>query len=110
MVYKCLNSNFSADFGKTDLNLPPITIDDRPGIHKRSRYTPDIPPYAIYVASENSFNNLTTPSGSPDLFTYDYPNTFYVMKKFMALKGRVNRVYYCRKRGQIRCYKKTRFY
>ena len=38
-VYDCFNNPFTADFGSPYLNLPPITINDRPHPHKRARYT-----------------------------------------------------------------------
>ena len=52
-VYDCSNNHFLDDCGIPDLNLPPIAIGGRPRLHKRSRYTPDLLPDAIYVASEN---------------------------------------------------------
>ena len=52
-VYDCFNNYFTADCGSPDLNLHPITIDDRPRPHKRSRYTSDMIPDNISVASEN---------------------------------------------------------
>ena len=67
-IYECLNNTFTADFGIPDLNLPPITIDDRPHLHKISRYTPDLLPSDIYVASKNSVSTLTTSSYLPRLF------------------------------------------
>ena len=51
-VYDCFNNPFTDNFGSTYLNLPPITIDDRPRQHKRSCYTPDLIPCAIYVSYE----------------------------------------------------------
>ena len=91
------------------MHIPPITIDDRTPPHKRSQYTPDLLPAAISVASENSVITLTNHSDSLDLIPTDDPNTLHFMKKYVPLKGRVNRRYCCRKHGQIRCYKKTRF-
>ena len=52
-VYDCLNNLFKHDFGSPDLNLPPITIADRPSPHKISRYNPDLLPDSISFASEN---------------------------------------------------------
>ena len=80
--------------------LPPITIDDRPCPHKRARYTLDLLPAAISVASENSVSNLTTPSDSPDLLPSDDPNTLHVMNKDAPFQGRVHRGCCCRKHGQ----------
>ena len=37
--YDCFNNPFTADFGILALNLPPITIGDRPSSQKRARYT-----------------------------------------------------------------------
>ena len=51
-VYEFFCDPFTDVFGSPYLNLTPITIDDRPLPHKRSRYTPDLIPAAIYVASE----------------------------------------------------------
>ena len=92
------------------MNLPPITIDDRPPPHKRVRYAPDMLPGSIYVYSENSVSILTTPSDSTDLLPNDDPNNLHVMKKDVPLKGRGHIGYCCRKYGLKICYKKTRFY
>ena len=35
-VYDCFNNTFTNDFGSPALNLPPITIDDRPFPHQRA--------------------------------------------------------------------------
>ena len=59
--YDCLNNPLLDDCGIPDLNIPPISIDDIPRLHKRSRYTPVLIPSAISVASENSVSNLTNP-------------------------------------------------
>ena len=58
------------------MNLPPIIIDDRPCLHKRARYTPDMPPVAVYVTYENSVITLTTHSDLAETFLLysDYPN------------------------------------
>ena len=66
-VYDCFNNPFPDDFGRPYLNPPPITIDDRPRLHKRYRYTPDLLPDNIYVASEKYVSTLTTPSVLPQL-------------------------------------------
>ena len=63
MVYECFNDTFTDEFGRPDLHIPPMTIDDRPRPHKRSQYTPYVLPAAIFVASENNVNTLTPPSG-----------------------------------------------
>ena len=75
-VYECFNNPFPADCAIPALNLPPITIDDRPRLHKISRYTPDLLPSAISVASENCDSNFTTPSNYPLLLILrsDCPN------------------------------------
>ena len=77
-------------FGIPYFHLPPITIDYRPPLHKRARYTPDLLPAAISVASENYVSTLTTTSYSPDIFPSDDPNTLHVMKKDMTWKVIVN--------------------
>ena len=79
------------------MNLPPITIEDRPHLHKRVLYTPDLLPFAISVASENAFSNLTTPSYSPYLLPSDDPNTLYVIIEYEPYRGRVKRGYLSRK-------------
>ena len=83
-VYECLNNIFTDDFGSSYLNLHPINIDDIPLQHKISRYTPDLPLAAIYIASENSVSTLTTPSYSPRILIlfFDYPNLPHAMKKY----------------------------
>ena len=63
--YDCFNSLFPYDCVIPDLNLPPITINDRACLHKRERYTSYLLPATISVASENSVINLTTPSDFP---------------------------------------------
>ena len=62
-------------------NQPPITIDDRHHPYKISRYTPDLIPAAIYVASEYYVSNLTNPSDQAQTFLlpYDDPNPLRVM-------------------------------
>ena len=79
-VYDCFNNPFIDDFGSPYLNLPPITFDDRPRLHERALYTPDLIPADISVASENSFSTLTATSDSLDLLTSDDPNTLHVTK------------------------------
>ena len=66
-VYECFNNNFLYDFVIPNFNLPPINIDNSPHPDIRYRYTPDLIPYAISVASEKSVSTLTTPSNSPQL-------------------------------------------
>ena len=92
------------------LCISPITIDDKPQLHKISRYTSYLLPTAISVASENSVSTLNTPSDSIYLLPSDNPNTLHGMKKCLTFKGRVNIGCCCRKLGQIICYKNTRFY
>ena len=87
-VYDCFNNPFTYNFFSPDLNLPPITFDDRP--QKKSRYTPDLLPDTISVASENYFINLITPSDSPYLLPSDDPNTLHVMKMDIYVLGRVH--------------------
>ena len=48
-------------------------------MYKRARYTLDLIPDAISVASENSVRNLTTPSDYPDLFPSDDPRPLHEM-------------------------------
>ena len=77
--------------------------------HKRVQYTPDMLPAAISVSSENSVITLTTSYDSLDILPTDDPNTLHVMKKDAPYSCRVKIGYCCRKHGQKRCYKKTRF-
>ena len=109
-VYECCNNPFTSDFGSPALNLPPITIDDRPHPHKISRYTPDLLPSTISVASENSVKALTTPFDFTDILLYDDPNTLHVMKKDVTYQGMSNIRYCGRKHDQNRCYKNKRLY
>ena len=71
--YELLNNLFLDDFGSPTLNLPPITIYDRPCPHKRALYTPDLLPAAFYVASENYVSTFTTPYYSPRLLILTLP-------------------------------------
>ena len=100
MVYYCFNNNFPADCGGPDLNLPPITIYDRPHLDKRARYIPDMLPDAISVDPENSVSTLNTPYYSPQLLvmTSDNPNYLHAMKKYEPYLGRVKRGYCSSKR------------
>ena len=52
-VFECFDDPFTDDFLRRALNLPPIIIDDILHPQKRDRYTPDLIPAAISVASEN---------------------------------------------------------
>ena len=92
-VYYFLNNTFIDDFGIPALNPPPINFDDITHPHKISRYTPDLFPAAIYVAPENYFSTLTTPSDSPDILPSDDTNTLYVMKMVVPILGMVCRRY-----------------
>ena len=71
------------------MNLLSVAFDDRPRLHKITRYTPDLLPAAISVASEKYFSTLTTPSDYPDLLPSDDPNILHVMKKDVPLLGGV---------------------
>ena len=63
------------------MNIPPITIDDRPPRHKRAQYAPYLLPDAISVASEKSVSTLTTPYGSPDIMPTGDPIHLHALKK-----------------------------
>ena len=104
-VYDCFNNTFTDDFGIPALNLPPITIYDRPHPHKRDRYTPDVLAYEISVASENSVSTLTTTSDSPDLLPCDYPNLIYAINKYEIYIFSVKIGYCWRKNDEKICYK-----
>ena len=106
-VYDWFNNTFTADFGSPYLHLPTITIDDRPPPHKRSQYIQNLLPASISNAFENYVSTLITPSDLPDIIPTDVPTNLRVMNKYVPLKVRVNRGYFCRKHVQIRCYKKT---
>ena len=95
MNYDCLYNKFLADCGSPNFNLPPITIDDTPHLHKRARYTPDMLPYTISVASVNSVSTLTTSYDSPKtlLLTSDDPNTLHAMNKYDTYNYRVHKGY-----------------
>ena len=51
-VYEYFYIPSADEFGCPYSNLPPITFDDIPRLHKRSRYTPDLHPVAMYFASK----------------------------------------------------------
>ena len=111
-LYHCLDNTFTSGFCIPDLNLPLITIVDRPRPHKRSLYIPDIIPATIYVSSEKSVITLTTPSTSSKiiLLSSNYPKHHHTTKKDDPYRGRVKSGYYSRKHDEIRCYTKTRLY
>ena len=109
-VYECFNNRFTDDFGSLYMHLTSITIDDRPPPHKRARYTPDLLPAAISIASENSVSTLTTPFYSLDILPTDGPSTLHAMNKDMPLGVGVRKGYCCRKHVRKIYYKKTRFY
>ena len=96
-VYDWFNNTFTDEFVSPYLNIPPITFDDRHPPHKRARYTPDPPPSAISVASENYFSTLTIPYNFPYLINSNDPNTIHVMRKYFPSLGRLKRGYLCRK-------------
>ena len=111
-VYDYLNIIFPYYCGIPYLNLPPISIDDRPHLHKRARYTPYLIPVAIYVASENYVSTFTNPYNFPQLILLpsdDY-NPTHERKKYEPYRDRLKRGYCCRKHDEKICYKKTRFY
>ena len=87
----------------------PSPLMIHPPTHKRDRYTPDMLPASISVASKNSVSTLTTPSDSMYILPTDDTDTLHVMKKDAPYSCRVKIGYCCRKHGQKRCYKKTRF-
>ena len=95
-VYNCFNNTFPVYCGSTDLNLPLITIDDRPLLHKRSRYTSDLIVDTISVVSKNSVSSLTNPFDSPQhlLLTYYDHNSHHAMNKYNSYHGRV-KIGYC---------------
>ena len=94
-VYELFNNLFKYYFGRSALNIPPITIYDRPILHKRSCCTPYLTPATIYVASENSVSTLTTPSDYPKLLvlTFDDHNPHHAMKNENHVHDRVKRGY-----------------
>ena len=108
-VYDCFNNTFTADFGTPYLNLPPMTIDDRPSPHERARFTPDLLPDTISVFSGKSVSTLITPSALQKtlLLSSDYTNHRHAMKKDEPDHGRMKRRYRCRKHDEIRCQKKN---
>ena len=98
--YDCFNNSFPADYGSPDLNLPPIIIDDISFPHKISRYTPDLLPAAISVASEKDVSTLTTPSVFSDLIPSYDTNTLHVTKKYFPFQSRFSKGYCYRGNGQ----------
>ena len=82
-VYYCFDNIFPDDCGSSYFYLTPIIIDDIPQPHNISWYNPDLIPYNISVASENSVSTFTTPNDSPLLLilTYYYPSPPHAMKK-----------------------------
>ena len=83
-IYDCFDNTFEDYFDSPALHLPPITIDDRHSLHKRSRYKPDLIPAAIFVASENVVSILIDPYYLPQLIllpSYD-PNPPHAIKKY----------------------------
>ena len=82
-VYEFFNNIFPDNFGSPELNLTPITIDDRTRLQKISRYTLDLLSVVISVASENSVSNLNTLSDSIRLFLlpFNYNNPLHTIMK-----------------------------
>ena len=84
-VYYCLNNSFTSNFGRPDLNLPPITIDDRPSPHKWYRCTPDMLPATIYVAPEISVSTFITPSDSAQVVPLiSDDNTYHTTREILG--------------------------
>ena len=90
-VYECLNNPFKSECVSPVLNMPPIIIDNIPHLDKRARYTPDLLPAAISVASEKSIITFTNPSDSPQhlVLTSDDTNHIRYIKKDEPYSGRV---------------------
>ena len=109
-VYEFLNNPFTYYFGSPDLNLPPITIDDRPCPHKRALSTPDLLPDTISVASKNYVGNLTTPYDSSDFLPSGDLNTLRVIREYGPYLQRVKIGYQCSKHDGKICYKNIRLY
>ena len=107
--FDCFDYPFRADFGSPSLNLHPINIDDRTHLHRRPRYTPDLPPVTISASSEKSISTFTSSSYSPTLIilTYDDPNLHHAMKKYEPYGVRVKIVYCPRKHYEKKCHKKN---
>ena len=101
-LYHCLDNTFTSGFCIPDLNLPLITIVDRPRPHKIALYIPDIIPATIYVSSENYISTLPTPSYSPRILLLTSDNTHhrYAMNKDDPYHGRVKIGYCFRKRDE----------
>ena len=112
MVYYCFNNTFLADFGIPYLNIPQITIDDKPRPDKRACYTPDPPPVAISVTYEKIVSALTTLYDLEQLFllTSDNPKPPHAIMKYESYHDRVRGGYCCRKQDEKICYKKARLY
>ena len=83
-VYELFNILFPDDSSIPDLNLPSINIDERTCPNKRARYSPDLLPDDIYVASEKSVITLSTSSSSPKILIIpsDDPNPLHDIKKY----------------------------
>ena len=98
-VYEYFNNTFTSNFGSPDLSLPTITIDDRPLHHKIARYTPDLLPVAISVASKNYVSTLTNPSDLSQIFllTSGDTNPPHEIIKDEPFHVRVKIGYCCRK-------------
>ena len=103
-VYDCSNNNFTEECFSPYLNLTPITIDDRPQLGKRYRYTTDMLLSIIYIASGKYVSTLTTPYDSSQLIilTSDDTNHFHAMKKYEPYCGRVKIGYFSMKRDKKR--------
>ena len=92
-VYDCFNNHFPADCSIPALNISPITIDDRIHPDKRDRYTPDMLPAAIFVASEKYGGTFTTRYNYPQfiVLTSHGPNCHHAIKKYNPVHGRAKR-------------------
>ena len=82
--YGCFNNLFTAGFGSPALSLPPMPIYDSPHPNKRSRYTSDPLPAAIYVTSGNYVSTFTTPYEYPQviLLNSDDLNTHHTIMSY----------------------------
>ena len=90
-VCGCFNDTFTDDFGRPDLHLTTIIIDDIPHLHKIAWYTPYLIPAAISIDSGNYVSTLTTPADYPDILFSNDPNTLHVVGKDFPFQGRVHR-------------------
>ena len=101
MIYYNHRTPFPVDYGIPYFNLPHMPINHSP-CPKKSRYTPDPLPAAIYIVPEKSIFALTAPCDQVTFLTYDDPSNYHITMKDEHDCDNVKNIYCHRSNNGIR--------